>query len=285
MSIEIIEQRLQQYHPQNKQAELNAFKEIAQEITLSALSRSNFFKLGAFQGGTCLRILHHLQRFSEGLDFLLFEMTDNFSWKPFLKEIQNEFSAFDLSLEVKERSKAGNAVKKAFLKESSFGQVLKLQYERDRSDIQTATIKLEIDTRPPSGSNFENKIINFPTPFSIVSQDLASLFSGKLHALLCREYVKGRDWYDFIWYVSQETPVNYEFLASALRQTGPWEKQSITVDSKWLIESLKERVNSIDWRIAKSDIIKFIQSREAASIELWSIDFFTHFIEVFSSYC
>ncbi len=115
MDIRIIEERIRIYNPQSKRDELNAFKEIAQEITLLALSRSEFFKHGAFQEGTALRILYGLPRFSEDLDFILFNPTSNFLWKPFLSEIQLEFQSFGLTVEVKDRSEANTAVKKAFL--------------------------------------------------------------------------------------------------------------------------------------------------------------------------
>ena len=104
-------------------------------------------------------------------------------------------------------SKASVTVKKAFIKEDSFGQVLSLTYPRTKADPQTVLIKLEIDTNPPSGSNFDNHLIDFPITSSVISQDLPSLFAGKLHALLCRAYVKGRDWYDFIWYVTRKNPI------------------------------------------------------------------------------
>lgn len=174
MEIKAIEERIREYQPSGTQEELNAFKEIVQEIVLSALSRAEFFKQAAFQGGTCLRIVHGLNRFSEDLDFVLFQPNPNFKWSQFFHEIELEFKGYGFRLEVKDRSKVGDTVKKAFLKENSFGQVLKLIYERVRSDVQIVNIKLEVDTNPPMGSNFENKVINFPEPFSIVVQDLPS---------------------------------------------------------------------------------------------------------------
>jgi len=284
MSTEIIDDRLRQYAPESKQAELNAFKEIAQEITLAALSRSDFFTKGAFQGGTCLRIVYKLQRFSEDLDFILYEPVEDFAWQAYLNEIQTEFMAFGLSLEVIDRSELSGNVKKAFLKENSFGQVLSLSYARDRADVQTAKIKLEIDTRPPLGSDFESKIINFPSPFSIVTQTLPSLFSGKLHALLCRSYVKGRDWYDFVWYVSRKTSVNFALLQNALGQQGLWADQSLECDKQWLLNALSEKINTIDWDKAKKDIMNFIKPREQTSIAMWSSNFYLHFVDEMDGY-
>lgn len=274
MEIRVIEERIREYQPTNKEEELNAFKEIVQEIILSALSRANFFKSGAFQGGTCLRIVYGLNRFSEDMDFVLFKPLSHFEWKHFFNEIDLEFNSYGLRLEVKDRSKASDTVKKAFLKESSFGQVLKLIYERSRSDIQVVNIKLEVDTNPPEGSTFETKIVTFPEPFSIVTQDLSSLFAGKIHALLCREYVKGRDWYDFIWYLSKKTPVNGILLQHALSQQGPWKGESLTVNGSWLKTKLKARIDEINWDIARNDVQPFLRNKQLRTLDLWNREYF-----------
>ncbi len=241
MEIKIIEERIKEYNPNGKEEELNALKEIVQEITLSALSRAEFFKHGAFQGGTCLRIVHSLPRFSEDMDFVLFKTDPDFKWSHFFHEIDLEFSGYGLRLEIKDRSKAEDTVKKAFLKENSFGKVLKLIYERTRFDVQVVNIKLEVDTNPPMGSDYETKVIGFPEPFSIVAQDLPSLFAGKMHALLCREYVKGRDWYDFIWYMSKKIEINLLNLQNALFQQGPWKGKKLNIDNSWVKKILKKK--------------------------------------------
>ena len=279
MEIKVLESRLAQYNIQSKQDELNAIKEVIQEIALSALSRSGFFKNAAFQGGTCLRIVYGLQRFSEDLDFILLKPKKDFGWQTFLRKMQLEFEVYGLNLEVQDRSKADNAVKKAFIKEDSFGKVLTLLYPRGVSDTQKIQIKLEIDTHPPEGSTYEVKYLDFPSPFSLTLQDRSSLFAGKCHALLCREYVKGRDWFDFVWYVSQKTPINYIFLQNALNQTGPWEKQGISLNKFWIIEQLNQKITSIDWEVAKQDIARFLKPREAENLKLWNIGFFENYLK------
>lgn len=279
MEIKIIEERIKDYQPGGKEEELNAFKEIVQEITLSALSRAEFFKHAAFQGGTSLRIVHGLNRFSEDLDFVLFEKNPEFKWSHFFHEIELEFNAYGFQLEVKDRSKADSAVKKAFLKENSFGKIFKLIYERTRFDVQVVNIKLEIDTNPPKGSSYETKVIRFPEPFSIVIQDLPSLFAGKIHALLCREYTKGRDWYDFIWYMSRNIQSNLLNLQNALIQQGPWAGKELIIDSKWVNQKLREKIEAIDWEVAKKDVLPFLRPRQLRSLDLWNRDFFLEFLE------
>lgn len=278
MEIRVIEERIREYQPRGKEEELNAFKEIAQEIILSALSRAEFFKQAAFQGGTCLRIVHGLNRFSEDLDFILFKSNPDFIWSHFFHEIDLEFRGYGLELEVKDRSKVEDTIKKAFLKEHSFGQVLKLIYERTRSDVQVVNIKLEIDTNPPMGSNFETKVIKFPEPFSIVVQDLPSLFAGKIHALLCREYVKGRDWFDFVWYMSKKTEINLTNLRNALMQQGPWKGKALEIDMNWVNAKIKDKIDSIDWNTAKNDVEPFLRGKQLRTLDLWNKEFFMEMI-------
>lgn len=274
MELKIIEEKIKEYQPSSKEEELNAIKEISQEIALSALSRAEFFKFAAFQGGTCLRIVHGLNRFSEDMDFVLIQPDKDFKWSHFFAELELEFNGYGFQIEVKDRSKAEDTVKKAFLKEDSFGKVLKLIYERTRSDIQVVNIKLEIDTNPHLGSGFESKVITFPEPFSIVVQDPPSLFAGKMHALLCREYVKGRDWFDFIWYATRNTEINLLNLQYALIQQGPWKDKALNIDSHWVYTNLSKKIKAIDWEIAKRDVRPFLRARQMKSLDLWDQDFF-----------
>ncbi|MFC1894963.1 nucleotidyl transferase AbiEii/AbiGii toxin family protein [Candidatus Dependentiae bacterium] len=274
MSIKIIEERLKEYNPVSQRDELNALKEIIQEISLCALSRTLFFTKAAFQGGSCLRILYGLNRFSEDLDFILLEPNKTFVWEPFLKSMQLEFKLYSLEFDVIDRSKADRVVKMAFLKESSFGKVFIFDHPRGPSDKQTIKIKLEIDTNPPSGSEFENNFIDFPYAFSIVSQDLPSLFASKCHALLCRPYTKGRDWFDFVWYISKKIMPNFVHLTAAINQYGPWRNKNIIITKSWLIESLSEKIETIDWVNAKSDAENFLKVSDRESLNIWSADFF-----------
>jgi len=284
VNIEIIENRLKNYDIQSKQDELNAIKEIMQEIALAALSRADFFKYAAFQGGTCLRIIYGLYRFSEDLDFILLNTHSDFEWLTFLQRMQLEFKTYGLNLEIQDRSKVNNAVKMAFIKEDSFGKLLTLLYPRDSSDIQKIQIKLEVDTNPPDGSSFEIKYLDFPYPFSVTMQDRPSLFAGKCHAILCREYVKGRDWFDFIWYVSQKIPINNQFLKNALYQKGPWQGETISVTKAWIVEQLKKKIVIINWEQAKQDIAGFLKPREFDSLKLWKTHFFMNYLEKLEGY-
>ena len=274
MSVRIIQERLEAYQCVSAQAEEIALREITQEVALAALSRTDFFKTAIFQGGTCLRIFYSLNRFSEDLDFMLKKPDTRFSLDGYLKGMAVEFGAYGYKLEVTDRSKAQDAVKKAFLKDDSIGKILQLSHLKADRSARKIKIKIEVDTNPPAGSHFESKFLDFPFAFSVTVQDPPSLFAGKIHALLCRGYVKGRDWYDFIWYTGRGTPINLEFLASTLKQTGPWQGQEILVDKDWSIKRLDEKIRSIDWDKARADVRPFINPREFPSLEVWGEEFF-----------
>jgi|GEM_PF-52135 len=274
MSVTIIQDRLKTYNASTKQEELNALKEIYQEIALSGLARSDFFKIAAFQGGTALRIVHHLKRFSEDLDFVLLKPSETFQWKLYLKSIELEFNSFGVTLEIKDRSGANGVIKTAFLKEDSFARILELNYDRLPSDKQKIQIKLEIDTQPPMGSNFENVFLIYPYPYSILIQDLPSLFASKCHALLCRKSEKGRDWFDFLWYLSRKTPINLLLLRNALQQAGPFKNEIIPYSKTWLLNAFEKKINALDWKSAKQDVENFLRPEERRFIENWSKELF-----------
>ncbi len=282
MSVAIIQEKLLSYRCQTILEQENALKEIAQEIALMALSRTGFFRSAAFQGGTCLRILYGLERFSEDLDFVLEKSDKNFSWDQYIQNMREEFKAYGFTLEVKDRKRLENSVKIAFLKADSAGGILLLK--DIRSNKPKLKIKLEIDTHPPEGSTYELKYLDFPFPYSIKTQDLSSLFAGKCHALLCREYIKGRDWYDFIWYVSRKTPINFKLLSNAIAQAGSWKTQKIAVTPQWFLQELKLKIAQIDWEAARQDVVKFLKPQELASLELWSRDFFYSRLDKLAGY-
>ncbi len=282
MSTEIIQQRLLDYQCQTVLDQENALKEIAQEIALMALSRSGFFKVAAFQGGTCLRILYGLERFSEDLDFALLQPDKNFDWDKYIKSMREEFNAYGYSLEVTNRSKLSKAVRTAFIKSDSQGGLLLLKdNQTNRPKLQ---IKLEVDTNPPLGAQEELKYLDFPMAFSVNTQNLPSLFAGKSHALLCREYVKGRDWYDFTWYVAKKTSLNFDLLSNALHQQGPWQNKNINIDADWYTKHLRTKIKNINWEDAKKDIKQFLRAKELPTLELWSKDFFLSRVDKLESY-
>jgi hypothetical protein len=141
------------------------------------------------------------------------------------------------------------------------------------------TIQLEIDVDPPENSDFAYRYLDFPLDFEVCHQDLSSNFSLKIHALLCRPFVKGRDWYDFNWYVKQRVKPNLAHLQAALFQWGPWAGQEIKVDLKWLKQKLTDKIGRTDWQDAAMDVERFLRLQEQHSLKLWSVAFFLHKVE------
>lgn len=274
MSTQIIQQRLESYNCQTDIEEQQALREITQEVVLAALGRGDFFKHALFQGGTCLRIFYGLNRFSEDLDFILRQPDPAFQLKDHIRHLTNELAAFGYDLEITDRDKADSIVKKAFLKDNSLGKVIDLRHGNQKGPLAKIRIKLEVDTNPPAGSQNEFKYLDFPFVSSVAVQDKPSLFAGKVHALLCRDYVKGRDWYDFIWYTSQNIAVNHEFLTSAIDQMGPWQNQQVTTDKTWVHDELTRKINSINWKQAAQDVRRFIRPAEQPSLDHWNKEFY-----------
>ena len=276
---EIIEQMMASYKNTPDFGKKNQIKEIVQEIVLCGLSRGGFFNHAAFYGGTALRIFHGLDRFSEDLDFSLTEPDENFDLNAYLPLIQNEVNAYGLHFQAEEhRRKAGSNIHSAFLKGSTKEHILiffadeKLASSIHRDEM--IRIKFEVDTNPPKFANYERKYRLLPIPYAIQLYDMPSLFSGKIHAILFRAWrnrTKGRDLYDYVFYLSQRTPVNLLHLESRLHQTGVLtESESLDIDK--LKSMLMKRFSEIDYKEAKEDVLPFISQQE--KLELWGSEFF-----------
>jgi len=271
--IELIQQRLDSYKATNPVAEEQATREILQEVALYALWRAGFFEIAAFQGGTCLRILHGLPRFSEDLDFIIKEPDPQFDWHVYLEKLLRGLQEFGLQSEALDKSRMDQRVKKAVLKDNSVTNQLNLAFYDGRHD-QKLKIKLEIDVNPPEGSDFEYSYLDFPLDFEVCHQDLGSNLALKIHALLCRPWLKGRDWYDFNWYVKQKVKPNLPHLQAALHQYGPWEGLALSINKEWLTQALLEKVAAINWAEAAEDVSRFLGVAEQQSLSLWSERFF-----------
>ena len=272
--IDIIQQRLATYNSRNALEEEQATKEILQEVSLYSLWRGGFFEIGAFQGGTSLRILHRLPRFSEDLDFILLQPDSAFDWERYLKPLIAGLTEFGLESEVLNEGKMDRNIREALIKNDSVANQLNLRFDRSRSS-PTLKIKLEIDVNPPAGSGFTHTYLDFPLDFEIHHQDLPSNFALKIHALLCRPYLKGRDWYDFNWYIRQNVQPNVPHLQAALNQAGPWKEQHPTIDIQWIVEQLQKKIAAIDWKAAVADVERFIPLPDRQSLSLWSTRFFS----------
>lgn len=271
--IELLQQRLAAYRAADALAEEQALKEILQELVLYALWRNEFFDKAAFQGGTSLRILYGLPRFSEHMDFILIRPDAHFSWRAVTAGIERVLLEFGVVIELADSRQTQGAVRRTMVKDDSLAGLLQLGF-RDGAPRRKLRVKLEIDTHPPAGSGWERHLPDFPTDFMVVSQDLPSNFALKLHALLCRPYLKGRDWFDFLWYVRRGIAPNLEHLSNALDQYGPWAHRGVHADAGWLRAELIDQIKDIDWGAAAADVEPFVSTQERKSLPLWGRELF-----------
>ena len=268
------------YEPQTADDYRNALKEIVQEIALYGLSRSDFFQKAAFYGGTSLRIFYGLDRFSEDMDFSLAEPNADFSLDEYFSYVEEALASHGLEMSVSQKSKANQTdVQSAFIKGETIIQLLTIWDKEERgfpgiAPHEVIKIKMEIDTNPPAGAAYDIKYGLRPVPYMVRLYDEPSLFAGKLHAVLCRNWrnrVKWRDIYDFVWYITNRTKVNLFHLQKRLEQTGYWTREeALTIQD--VRNMLMERFESIDYEQAKQDVRSFIKTDE--KLQLWGTDFF-----------
>jgi len=279
-----IEQMLSRYRTDTTEDQKNAIKEITQEIVLCGLSRAGFFQKAAFYGGTALRIFYGLDRFSEDLDFSLKVKDPAFSLADYFHSVEKEVQAYGLRMSVTEKEKSTDSnVKSAFVKGNT--KELVLQFFADAllagkvAANETVEIKFEVDTNPPAFASFETKFRLLPSPYEACLYDMPSLFAGKIHAVICRAWksrVKGRDLYDYIFYLSRNAKVNLSHLRARLVDSGFLDGAE-PFDLETLKAILNKRFDEIDYASAKEDVRSFI--RDKASLDLWSANFFKQMTE------
>ena len=276
----VFEIMLNKYQPKDNSERENAIKEIVQEIVLSGLSRGGFFDKAVFYGGTCLRIFHGLNRFSEDLDFALLNKDENFKIEDYFPAIKKELVSYGLDMDVvkKEKSKGDNDIQSAFVKGNT--QILLMSFFPNNNEVdnvikdQTIKIKFEIGTDNPKGGVVETKYRLLPAPYEIKVFDEPTLFAGKIHAILCREHknrIKGRDYYDYLFYCAKGTKINLEYLENKLKNSNKISSDT-KLDLPLLKKMLQERFASVDYNLARKDVSNFITDQE--SLSLWSKELF-----------
>lgn len=280
----VFESMLSAYSLKNQNEKKNAMKEVTQEILLCGLSRAGFFEKASFYGGTALRIFHGLNRYSEDLDFSLREADVNFDFKKYLPLVEEEVNSFGLNMKVETKEKnVDTFIKSAFLKGNTKEHLL--YFYDDDSLVQTINhnemikIKFEVDVNPPKFATFETIYRLLPSPYEAVLYDMPSLFAGKIAAVLCRAWknrVKGRDLYDYIFYLQKNTPFNLKHLQARLTQNGFIQEDKI-LDLDDVKNLLKKHFDSIDFEDAKKDVYPFI--KDVKILDVWNSGFFKSITE------
>ena len=267
-----IEEIIKTYNPQTINDNKAILREIVQSIVLVGLSRTDFFKKASFYGGTALRIFYDLNRYSEDLDFTLNNVDKNFSIAPFIESIKNVALSYGLELEISIKQKqTSTPVESAFAKINTYQTFINLKMNSELTKLlhkdEVIKVKFEIDCEPALGFTTENKWIDMPEFAPVIVLDEASLFAGKLHAILCRNYkntVKGRDYYDFLFYVRRGISPNLNYLRNKLINTGKINEKD-TFNIEVLKEMLIKRFEQVDFGQVKNDTERFIINNEDLS--------------------
>ena len=263
--MDVFEQMLSRYPMDTADARRNATYEVMQQVVLCGLYRGGFFSEAAFYGGTCLRIFHGMERFSEDMDFTLLRKDPTFSMEKYFPAIIDECRLLGREVEITLKDKRSfGKVESAFLKDNT--NVYNLSFRTEKS----VKVKIEVDTQPPLEFDTEERLLLQPFSFMTRCLTLPNLFAGKMHALMFRQWknrVKGRDWYDFEWYVRNGIPLNFEHLKLRIK-----EFNNMEVDKPQFVEMLKERLTSADMGQVKNDVKPFLKNPH--DLDIWSNDYF-----------
>ncbi len=237
----------------------NVAREYLQARILSALQGTGAFIPLAFHGGTALRFLYNTSRYSEDLDFALERAREQYDFRAYLRAVQRVLRAegYDVVLKVSDQK----TVHSAFVRFPGLLHAVGLSPHTD----ERLAIKLEVDTNPPAGAGLTTTVVRRHVVLQLQHHDRASLLAGKLHAILQRPYLKGRDLYDLLWYLSDpDWPApNLTMLNSALEQTG-WSGAPLT-ETTWR-EAVRARLQQADWTRAAADVRPFLEPGADAAL-------------------
>lgn len=179
---------------------------------------------------------------------------------------------YGYSLSIDNKDLKDKALKSRTLKDDSIKKVLTFKHQQNQR--QKIKIKVEVDTNPPDGGIENVDVVSFPQDFNVATLDIPSLMAGKIHAILCRSFEKGRDWYDLNWYITNKISPNLELLKNALFQMGPWKGVYIDMDMEFLKSALTNKAGAVNWQVLKKDVAPFVRPEKNQSVELWSEEFF-----------
>ena len=271
---DIFNQMLSRYNIKTKEDKQNAVHEVMQQICLAGLNRAGFFDKAAFYGGTCLRIFYGLPRFSEDMDFSLTEANIDFSLESYFDAIIDEFTLLGREVQIrKKEKKQATQIESAFLKDNT--DIVNIRFQTEPS----TKIKIEVDKIPPLKFSTEHKLLLLPFSFMTKCFTLPGLFAGKMHALLFRKWqnrVKGRDWYDFEWYLRNNIPLNFaHFKERAIQSEG---SEYTDLNPAQFRILLKEKISSTKIEMVKADVYRFLMNPK--ELDIWSTDYFLQLVDM-----
>lgn len=260
-----------EFQQKNAADERNAMHEVMQQIALAGLARGGFFERAAFYGGTCLRLLHGIQRFSEDMDFSLLEPDLDFRFEDYFPAVVEEFKLAGKDVEIKMKHKGQpSTIESAFLKESS--DVFDIGFTNEKRQ----KVKIEVDIDPPPKFETEMKVLHEPRSYVIRSYTLPDLFAGKVSAALFRKWkhrVKGRDWYDVAWYIAKRVPLDLTHLVERAKECAP--EADVSTPEK-VIAAFDARIDAIDFDSARADVEPYVMDK--IDLDVWGAEFFRQMV-------
>lgn len=263
---QFFENALKRYPINNVTDKQNAIYEITQQVVLAGLHRGGFFDRAAFYGGTCLRLFHQLPRFSEDMDFSLLSPDEDFKFENYFQPIIDEFDSLGRKVEIKKKDKKTyGRVDSAFLKDNT--DVYNIAFQTEKM----VKVKIEVDTQPPLLFATEQKPLTIPYTFMVRCFQLPDLYAGKMHALVFRNWktrVKGRDWYDFEWYVRWRIPLDFKHLQERIS-----EFNGVEMSKDEFKAVLNERLSTTNIEDVKKDVRPFLRN-DPHELDIWSNDYF-----------
>lgn len=276
---EAITRMLTRYERRRVEDNVRALREILQEIALLGLWRSRFFERAALYGGTALRILYGMDRYSEDLDFSLLKPRVNFDISRYSEALQKEIRSFGFEATVIGKEKnVQSPIQSAFLKINTLKHLLVIGTAGEIAQTipsgQVLKIKIEVDTDPPPGFETETRFLLQPIPFSVRTFSLPDMFAGKMHAVLCRGWrsrVKGRDWYDLVWYVANHPQLRLTHLEQRMIQSGHLNKPE-PLNQETFFALMTKAIDRLDVNQARREVEPFVKDPE--TLKIWSREFF-----------
>lgn len=244
----------------------NSLKEVLQEIALCGLAKSGFFKIAAFYGGTSLRIFRDLSRFSEDLDFTLIKNIDNFDFDYYLSFVKKEFDSMDINCDIYSKQKNVDTTVESRYIRFSLKELIHDNYPEFEDKIinnELLTIKIEVKKTIIDGGKTEIKLLTYPSFAQVQTFTIETLFASKLIAILNRNWknrIKGRDYYDYLFYIHNNVKVNMTFLKNGLKMFNYINDESYNISD--LKADLKNKFETIDFDVALKDVLPFVNSND-----------------------
>ena len=257
----------------------NELREITQEIVLSGLAKTDFFENAVFMGGTALRIIHKLNRYSEDLDFNFINEDKNFKWEKYNSELKKYGEKYGCNFTFKKDSNDSRNTKSIMLKDENLGieikneNIVDVEWTKKKAG-NYEKVKIRLDVSYQVGKfNVEKRSINFPDNYKINVFDISSLYAGKLNAILTRrdrygnDIDEGRDWYDFKWLANKKIEPNYNYLFDKLEKDINYKDKNVIRNIDWLSEELINRAKKMEYNKINDDIFGFTTRKHKIELD------------------